>query len=721
MARNQLPVVYGGPDDRMTFREKVIRHLSPWCSLLLLWVAGLLAYLAWGGSPALPLITPTLAIAFFGLAGLAWMIGKRHSYHGAVHLAVTIAAIGIWLVLSVTVSPINGTVLTLLGLFGPVTALSWNVRLEVAKPRKGESEPRSPKAWAKGFLTSVGIKGASFNPTEIGAARIAGELELDGTQTADEMQKRAAQLEAALEAPKGGVRISTDPTNSGRAELSATLKNILGVSTPWPGPSAVGGTPWDPIPMGLYETGEELKKIIADEAGAKHEIAQGINGSGKSSGDRIEFMELMTRRETGIILLDTRKAAQTFGRAVAGIAKVVTKDELGSRVIARLASNVVPDRSAYLAAHGYDAWKPGCGLTFLRIQIEEAASFLAKMDNDDDIISLAQTARSVGIEIKLSMQRPSHDQIPTSLRSEFGSVTCYGISADEAVCLLPDEVVSAGANPQRWTNTQPGCNYYAGTGIPVAQASVPLRNYEVTNDVMAVVANHFGPLMDPIDPVTVKAFGKLWDQMGDPAAVIQAEFARVGGGQVLPALAAGATNSATNSATNGATNGTSAAHPSPTSANNTNGTNEIDDADDEESKVTVTEDDMHITTPDPDPNLNTSIEDNVDPLDTEITFGSKADEVPVEQARQIVRERIDGMESMGSDHVTAPDFGDLVEMKLRSRAWFRKELIRLCEIGRLRDLGGGKFAIVRRQGDPDPSTEDADMATDVNSDMEDAA
>lgn len=682
MARSQQPMVYGlGDTERVPVKETLIRHALPWAALPLLWLAGLLAYLAWGDSPALPLITPVMAAAFTAVAAVTYSIGRRHSVHGGAHLAATVIGIGVWLVLAITLGPVNGTALSLFVLFGAPMVLLWNVRMAVAKPKRGETEPRSPKAWGKGLLESVGVKGSTITPTEIGQARIAGTLELDGTHTIDDLQKRTQQLAAALEAPKGGVRISGDPKNAGKAEISVTLRDVLAESTPWPGPSHVGGTPWDDIPMGLYETGKELRKVVADKDGAKQAITQGMNGSGKSSGTKVEFAELMTRRETGIILIDTRKALQTFGGAARGIAKIVTKQALGERVVARLATHVIPDRSAYLGAKGLPAWQPGCGLTFLRVQVEEAASFMAALGTDDDLISVLQTARSTGVQIELSLQRPSHDQIPTSVRSELGQVACYGIQPDESVCLLPDEVQSAGADPRRWSNTQPGCCYFAGTGISPQDASVPLRTYEMADSVLAAIADRFGAQMDSIDPITVTAFGRLWDEMGDPVQMVRDMKAKV--------LA------------------TAGQHPviesAPTEDIDSTGTTDVDDYDgaDDEETVTVTEDDMQISTPDPDPTVTASIDDDVIEIDGDIQFGTaeSVSQVSTDEARARVAARIDDLEASGADVVRVPDLKDLVtDPTMRSRGWFHKEFKRLVKIGRLSEKGVdiGEFRIIPR-------------------------
>jgi hypothetical protein len=771
--RSPVPVVYGPVDERASVREVLARHSLPWIPLPLLLLAGLLAHLAWGHSTGLPLITAGLAVAAGGVAAGAWSISKKHGAPVGAHVASTVATAGLWLLLATTWG-LTGVTVSLWVLAGASFALSWNVRMAI-KPRRqeGSGEPKSPRAAGRALMAALGVKGTDMLPNEVGPARVAGVLELDGTHTIDDVQKRAHNLAAAVGAPRSGVRINADPADASRGDFSVTLRDVMGESTPWPGPSHVDGTPFDPVPMGLDETGQVRAKTIADPAGAKHELVQGMTGAGKSSGTKIELCELMPRRETGIIVIDTVKGIQTFGPAAPGLSKLVISEKLAVKVIKRLKSHVIRARTDFLGAHDLSEWKPGCGLTFLQVQVEEAATFLADMD-DDEIKGIVRAARSAGIRLVLSLQRPSHDEISTTVRSQFGSITCYGMQSDDPVCLLPDEVQDAGADPRRFGDKQPGCNYCTGTGISTAQASTPLRNYNITVDVMREHAATYGPRMDPVDPTTVAAFGPLWEQLGDPVDVVARAKAKALGGpahalpghiddedddmtpgtapdtthdedELLPGAAELVVTSQFGSTSMlqrklrvsfaiagrlmdaleqhgvvGPPQGSKAREvlippaglpaalaaitgdPAPTSGEAA----DTDDGDDDEDNY-LTEEDMGVHTPDPDPDLRTSIDDPIDPIDVEIPFGKAGQEVDTDEARVAVAARIDELEQAGADTVRATDFADLVTSGMRSRAWFRKELLRLVEkVGRLTDEGGGVFGIV--PSDPDDQDDDSD-------------
>ncbi|MGH3422650.1 MAG: hypothetical protein ACRDOD_24005, partial [Streptosporangiaceae bacterium] len=333
-----------------------------------------------------------------------------------------------------------------------------------------------------------------------------------------------------------------DPDNAGRCDFTFTVRDVLKAATPWPGPSAVGGTVFDPIPMGLYDSGAVMRKTVADKAGAKHELIQGTTGAGKSSGSKVEVCELMTRREVGIIVVDTVKGIQTFGAAAAGLAGFITSEALAKRFMKRLMV-VIKAHTDYLGARDLTAWVPGCGLTFLVVQLEEAGILLEELG--DEFKNVVKAARSAGIAVKVSLQRPSHYEMPTTARAQLGTISCYGMGADDPVCMLPEAVQDAGADPRRWGDRQPGCLYVAGTGITVAQAATPLRTYDVDGDapgaVMARVAAQYGPRMTPLSRVTITALGDVWRDMVPPVELVAhtKAAAQPGGPAPMPAAVPG--------------------------------------------------------------------------------------------------------------------------------------------------------------------------------------
>lgn len=666
MARSRLSMSHLPDESEVTaaWVSGLLRHLVPWFLLLLVLAAGAGAHAAWGSGSALPWVTAAMTPVVGGLAWLAWTVTRARQVGpvGRAHVAGTVALAGVWLLAATVVGPFQRPVLDLWGFLGAVLVVSWNLRLALHRPSsRGDEDDglTTPRKAGRALMASVGVRGAELHPTHVDVNRVAGQLELvSGHHTVDDVQKRAHQLAAALEIPRGGVRFTEDPDNAGRGEFSFTMRDVLKATVSWPGPSAVGGTVFDPIPMGLYETGEIMLKTVADPAGAKHELIQGTTGAGKSSGSKVEVCELMTRREVAIIVVDTVKGIQTFGPAAPGLAGFIIDVPLAKRFMKRLMV-VIKAHTDFLGARDLSEWVPGCGLTFLVVQLEEAGILLEELG--DEFKNVVKAARSAGISIKVSLQRPSHDEIPTTARAQLSTISCYGMAADDPVCMLPEAVQDAGADPRRWGDRQPGCCHVAGTGITVAQAATPMRTYDVVGAVVAQVAAEYGPRMTPLSTITTDAFGDLWRELVSPVELV----ARTKAAALV---------------------GSSALVEVPD-------VGEVDPADDREVGE-LTSEDMGVSTPDPDPEVTGSIDDELEPVGAELEFGPVPVEVSPMEAREAVAARLEEIERGGRDTVRVPDFADLVTGGLRSRGWFRKELLRLVTVGRLVDEGDGVFRIV---------------------------
>lgn len=685
MARNRHPVYYQEAD------RGYGRHLAPWLLLVLVLGAGFASHTAWAGGAALPWITAGLSLAVAGLTWMAATVARARQVGpaGRAHVAATVAATGTWLLAATVLGPFARPVVDVWGLLGVLGAASWNLRVALHRPgRRGEDDDddtMTPHKAGRVLMTSLGMRGDELqpDPKQVDANRVSGTLALNsGKHTVDDVQKRSHQIATALGIPKAGVRFNENPDNAARPEFSFTLRDVLGSVTPWPGPSQPGGTVFDPIPMGLYETGAVLRKTVADKAGGKHELIQGTTGSGKSSGAKVEICELMTRREVAIFVIDTVKGIQTFGPAAPGLAWFITTESDARRFMKRLMA-VIRARTDYLGAHDLSEWAPGCGLTFLVVQIEEAGILLEELG--DEFKNVVKAGRSAGIAVKVSLQRPSHDEMPTTARAQLGTISCYGMANDDPVCLLPEAVQDAGADPRRWGDRQPGCCYVAGTGITVAAASTPLRTFEATGADMARIAEQYGPHMSAVDHITTRAFGDLWTKRL-PAVDLVARIKQAARGDTQPQPA-----------------------EQPQVIDNGEVIDTDQAADDEQhhdeqqeaADVTpLTPEDMGLTTPDPDPDLTTSIDDELaglgDTLDVQFGGPDPGAEITPEAARAAVAQRLADYEADGRDSVRVPDFSDLVNAGLRSRGWFRKELRRLVTTGRLIDEGDGIFRIAHR-------------------------
>lgn len=188
----------------------------------------------------------------------------------------------------------------------------------------------------------------------------------------------------------------------------------------------------------------------------------------------------------------------------------------------------IPARTRWLGAHGYRQWTRaaaeqqndpkhschkdgtacGCaGMPFLVTWMEEAANTLRYL-GDSAFTGIAQEARSAGIALVVSLQRPSYDQMSTSTRASLPSVIALGCAADDEGFCLPDEVLAAGAHPGAWGNRRPGYCYVVSPGIDEDRYASPGRTVHFPERVvpmLEVLADWAARNGASPDPVTAKA------------------------------------------------------------------------------------------------------------------------------------------------------------------------------------------------------------------------
>jgi hypothetical protein len=89
-----------------------------------------------------------------------------------------------------------------------------------------------------------------------------------------------------------------------------------------------------------------------------------------------------------------------------------------------------------------------------------------------------------------------------------------------------------------------------------------------------------------------------------------------------------------------------------------------------------------------------TIDDPINSIGVNVPFNVfRGPEIGVDQARRLLNERITELRKAGVVTLTMPDLSELITSGFRSRAWVRKELLRLCNEDTLIDLGEGRFGI----------------------------
>lgn len=514
-----LPGEGGGGSVRGYLLHRAKPHLPPWLAVGATGVAGALGNWRWGDSAAAGV---GLTLASVALTGATWWAGKSTSHQRRLHSAITVAAGSAWMTAACLAGPTAGPIDDLYLIGGSVLALSWNVRMVLRHNTDPSGEDSD-----KGLLAKVGLARAQIGEAKVEPNRVTAPVALAaGEQTNDDMTKALGNLASALDLPKSAIRYTPDPDSNRRGELVIVPEDMLAEVVEWDGPSNLGGSIAEPLVIGRYDDGAPLVMWLPGDPevgrNSTHVLIAGGTGSGKGDTALNLLTEILSRRDV-IVWFSDPKAFQDFGPLRPGL-DWAAEGGAGTEVMVAAVEAAIPARTRWLGAHGYRQWVPeaaqrqtsaehtcqsdgrpcGCpGMPFLVSWWEEAANTLRYL-GDDAFTGMSQEARSAGMAVVISLQRPSYDQMSTSTRASLPSVIALGCDPrDEGFC-LPDEVLAAGAHPGAWGNRRPGYCYVVSPGIPEDRYPSPGRTRRFTHravpvmELLATWAQRNGAAADPV-------------------------------------------------------------------------------------------------------------------------------------------------------------------------------------------------------------------------------
>ncbi|MFF5854335.1 plasmid transfer protein TraB [Streptomyces sp. NPDC012751] len=510
MARNSRSVAYGhdgstayltdqyangsggGGSVGVYLLSRVKPHLPPWLGWAGTGLAGALGSLRWEASAGAGV---GLTLASVALTGATWWAGKSTSQQRRLHSAITVAAGSAWVTAACLAGPTTGPLDDLFLMGGPVVALSWNVRMIL---RRNDTDPQAGGA-DKGLLEKVGLARAQIGSTKVEPNRVTAPLLLEpGEQTNEDVSKALARIASALDLPVSAVRYHPSPDSSRRGELVIVPEDMLAQPAEYEGPSNLGGSIAEPLVIGRYDDGSPLVIWLPGDPEAKrnstHLLIAGGTGSGKGETALNLQTEILSRRDV-LLWVSDPKAFQDFAPLRPGM-DWSAEGGADTEVMVEAVKAAIPARTRWLGAHGYRQWLPaaaqtqtnpahscqtgracGCaGMPFLVAWFEEAANTLRNL-GDDAFTGIAQEARSAGVSLIVSLQRPSYDQMSTSTRASLPSVIALGCDPRDEGFSLPEAVIDAGAHPGAWGNRRPGYCYVVSPGIPEDRYPSPGRTF----------------------------------------------------------------------------------------------------------------------------------------------------------------------------------------------------------------------------------------------------
>lgn len=483
-------------------------HTRPWLAVAAEIPATFAAHQAWGASTVAAI---GMTLASGALTAGTWWAAEGTRPARRIHATLTMAAAMTYTTTATFTDPLGPAQLSTLALGGSVAAGLWNVRkaLRVNPDAKGEAAT----AGETGLLVkAIGKAKAQLRGTpDVEPNKVVAPYQLTpGEMTASELGQRIDHIAAELGVAPSAIRNRMDGDNASRGELVIVPKDMLTEGATWPGPSNFGGSITDDIVMGIYEDGQPLRFWFPYDhetrRNATHFLAAGMNGSGKSAGISTAMLDVLTRRDAIVWAIDPSKGQQTFGPFLPFLDWVEMTEAGGNEMIDAL-SQVITARANELGAHGFKNWTTDAfdqlGMPYMVVWIEEAAKFFR---NGTEMEGLVMEARSAGISVIISLQRPSATSMPTDVREQLGGVFCFGVKGSTTADMaLPDDVRDAGARPEAWENRKPGYVYLVAPGIDEERYAMPARTYAPPSDEEIVALLATAPRPDAGSVTTVAA------------------------------------------------------------------------------------------------------------------------------------------------------------------------------------------------------------------------
>lgn len=482
----------------------------PWIALGAALPATFASHYYWGQAPVAAV---GLTVAGGVLTAATWFASEGSTQQRRIHATVTTGIASSYLILgTVSGGPFTPDMLSTWAIGGVTLAGTWTIRQTLrVNPdtkviEKGASE--------QGILSkSIGqAKVLMRGKPKVEPNKVTADLQLaPGELSTDDLGNRIKQIASELGVSANSIKILPDPDRADRAKLVIVPEDMLKKGTPWPGPSCLGESITEPIEIGIYEDGEVAVLWFPSGPGrnATHFLTAGMNGAGKSAGQSVAITEVLTRRDVIVWAIDPSKGLQTFAPFLPYLDWVEMTMSGGEAMIAAL-GQVITARANEMGKHGFKNWTPEVfaklGMPYMVVWIEEAAKFFRE---GTEMEGLVMEARSAGISVIISLQRPSATSMPTDVREQLGGALVFGVKGSTTADMaLPEDVRDAGARPEAWQNRKPGYCYLVAPGVDEERYPFPVRTYYITDEqIEGTLAVAPRPTADP---VTARAAGEAY-------------------------------------------------------------------------------------------------------------------------------------------------------------------------------------------------------------------
>ncbi|MBE9375583.1 hypothetical protein IQ251_14110 [Saccharopolyspora sp. HNM0983] len=620
---------YYTPDKH--WASRLAPYAPEWAGYAAVWPVtwGLHEWLATDPGVA-PWASAGMSLLGVGLTAVTWQCARARAAMTRKFATATSGITAAWMTTGTIAGPTETPLLELWALGGAGVAVSWSIYK--ALRRGGDGEP------GEGLFEQVQLAGVKQTGSQVEPNRVTSQLQLPpGQMEVSDVQKASGRIAGWLGLGKGAVRVNEDPDNSSQATMTIVPQDVLKHPTAWPGPSAPGGSITDPLVVGVYEDTEPVQIYLPGDKdtgrNATHYAVIGMNGSGKTHGAKESWTEILTRRDVGLVLMDPSKGEQSVGFLGDTPYTVITGDKQCKKAVKRL-PQLITERASQLGEWGYDQWVPEAysehGLPYLVIWIEEAPRVLSDAKT---MTRLAQEARSAGMSLVFSLQKPSFRNMPTDVRSQLGGTWCFGVAdLDDAAFVLSEDTIESGARPDRWKNRRPGCHYVEGPGISEERYTTPARTHLHSDAQLRAAVDECADIRPAMHPIDARYLDLTAPATDNPTMV-------AGNEGIEP-------------------------------------TEDFESLDDIDPDEAADFDDDLVPLPD-DEDVDTDVDDDQPVPEQVPALDFPGGRPPREEAVAMLRERITQLATEGRTEISVKDFPDPEETYGRGRSWISGELAKL--------------------------------------------
>jgi DNA segregation ATPase FtsK/SpoIIIE, S-DNA-T family len=367
-----------------------------------------------------------------------------------------------------------------------------------AVPQAVPPDPDSPVArtvarWGQiAEAAGGGLAGSHLKKISVSPFGWAGPLQLRPGVTLEDAQARRRNLDSALGARPGSVRLDQDPARADRVLLRVVERDPLEKPTRWPGPSIT--TVAQPLSLGLYEDATMMRLPIAGQC----VLIAGIRGAGKSGVLNDVVGELAACPDVVLWGLDLKHGLElgpwtpVFDRIASTLADAEALLDAAERVMTAHGQLLAHER-------GDKEWRPTPQRPALVLVCDEQGRLRDSAAAISKLETIASQGRALGVWLVSATQYPTVEVLGSSeLRAQYTCTVLLRVQRKQHVnVVLGEGAATAGWAAHEIDPGRPGVCYLHAPGATTPKLG---RAWQLTDRMVSQVAAHYAPCRPNLHP-----------------------------------------------------------------------------------------------------------------------------------------------------------------------------------------------------------------------------